>query len=125
MLILWKNSSAIKKCSFFFLNRYIFKKNVYFVGSCVAQMRHLQVLSCYTMLNVKVESQPESSVYALNTVATEILKMLYKKAKIITFLFSIEMLRHNPPLYRVYMITLFICFNQPRIKGLRLDAFSP
>ena len=58
--------------------KYIFKKNVYFVASCVAQMRYydLQALSCYPMLNVKDEFQPESSVCALNTVATVILKML-------------------------------------------------
>ena len=59
----------------FFL-KYIFKKNVYLVASCVAQMRYLQALSCNPMLNVKVEFQPESSVCALNTVATVILKML-------------------------------------------------
>ena len=53
----------------FFLKIYL-KKNVYFVASCVAQMRYLQALSCYPMLNVKVEFQPESSVCALNTVAT-------------------------------------------------------
>ena len=73
MLILLKNSYAIKKCSFF---KYIFKKSVYFVESCVAQMRYLQALPCYPMLNVKVEFQPESSVCALNTVATVILTML-------------------------------------------------
>ena len=58
------------------LLKYIFKKNVYFVASCVVQMRYLQALSCYPVLNVKVEFQPESSVCALNTVATVILKML-------------------------------------------------
>ena len=58
MLILWKNSYAIKNVVFF---KYIFKKNVYFVASCVAQMRNLQALSCYPLLNVKVEFHPESS----------------------------------------------------------------
>ena len=53
MLILCKNSYAIKKCSFFF--QCTFKKNVYFVASCVAQMRYLQAVSSYPMLNVKVE----------------------------------------------------------------------
>ena len=39
-------------------------------------MRYLQTLSCYPMLYVIVEFQPESSVCAVNTVATVILKML-------------------------------------------------
>ena len=73
MLIRWKNSYAIKKCIFL---KYIIKKNVYVVASCVAQMRYLQALSCYPMLNAKVEFQPESSVCALNTVVTVTLKMI-------------------------------------------------
>ena len=63
----------LKNAVFF---KYIFLKNVYFVALCVAQMRYLQALLCYPMLNVKVEFQPESSVCALNTVATVILTML-------------------------------------------------
>ena len=62
MLILWKNSYAIKQCSFFLTKKKKkkkkkkhLKKNVYFVASCVAQMRYLQALSCYPMLHVNIE----------------------------------------------------------------------